>query len=98
MKAMSGPKILIIDDNEITRKLVRVALSVEGYDVVEAGDGRSAMLAVAEHLPDLILQDLILPDIGGIDLLKQLRAHPLTAYIPIIAMSGFQSEMVLAER
>jgi CheY-like chemotaxis protein len=92
------PSILIIDDNAITRKLVRLALGGEGYTVIEAENGRSAINAALEHTPDLVLQDLILPDISGTDLVRELRALPASADIPILAMSGFQSMLGMAEK
>ena len=55
--------ILVVEDNAITRKMMRVALATEGYEVIEAPDGRTALELVARHVPDLIFQDLLLPDI-----------------------------------
>src|SRR5687767_367209 len=95
---MTAPKILVVDDNEITRKLVRLTLASEGYTVVEAEDGASAVQALRNEKPNLILQDMILPDTGGIELVERLRNEPLGAVIPILAFSGFQSEMELAEK
>jgi CheY-like chemotaxis protein len=81
--------VLIVEDNATTRKMLRVVLESEGYRVVEAPDARAALAAVHERLPDLILQDLILPDMSGVELLRQLRAHPGGAAMPILALSGF---------
>src|SRR5712692_4330268 len=86
---MSSPTILIIEDNPITRKMVRVTLQSEGYTVFEAGDGQSALELIAAHPPDMVLQDLLLPDIDGFDLFQRLRALPEGAEIPILAFSGF---------
>jgi PAS domain S-box-containing protein len=98
MSTAAGPaKILVVDDNDITRKLLRVTLSPEGYTVIEASDGATAMRVVRVEQPDLILQDLVLPDMGGIELVQRLRAEPAAADIPILAFSGFQSEMELAD-
>src|SRR5207247_65802 len=85
MKGAPRPRILVVDDNAITRKLVRVTLASEGYSVLEAEDGASAMGMLAREKPDLILQDLVLPDIGGIELVERLRAEPGGAGIPILA-------------
>jgi CheY-like chemotaxis protein len=86
-------RILVVEDNEVTRKMVRVTLQSEGYAVLEAEDGRTALEQVAANHPDLVLQDLKLPDIDGLDLVKRLRALPHGSGIPIIAFSGFQSKM-----
>src|SRR5207237_622362 len=77
---------------------MRITLGAEGYDVFEAEDGMTAKAALTEASPDLILQDLILPDVGGIDLVRWFRAQPAAKDIPIIAVSGFQSELQLAEK
>jgi PAS domain S-box-containing protein len=87
------PTILVVEDNEITRKLVRVTLVGEGYAVLEAPDGRTAVELTRTGHPDLILQDLLLPDVDGFDLLNQLRALPEGAAIPIVAFSGFLSRL-----
>ena len=61
--ATKPPSILIVEDNPVTRKMVRVTLQSEGYTVFEAGDGQSALELMAAHPPDMVLQDLLLPDI-----------------------------------
>lgn len=88
---MSQPTILVVEDNATTRKEVRVALTAEGYAVLEAPDGRTALELMARAAPDLVLQDLLLPDMDGFDLVGQLRALPGSADLPIIALSGFLS-------
>ena len=88
---MKTPSILVIEDNPITRKMVRVALTAEGYALLEAPDGRSALELTGRQFPDLILQDLLLPDVDGFDLVRQLRALPGGAAVPILAISGFLS-------
>jgi PAS domain S-box-containing protein len=85
---MSPAKILVIEDNPLTRKMLRVTLESDGYSVTEAADGRAALAALEAELPALILQDLILPDINGFELVRQLRAIA-GATLPIIALSGF---------
>src|SRR4029077_6085069 len=87
---MTVPTVLIVDDNAITRKVVRVTLTTEGYRVREASDGATAIAEVSREAPALLLQDLFLPDIRGIDLVARLRALPGAANIPILAFSGFQ--------
>ena len=85
----SGPTILVVEDNPTTRKMLRVALQIEGYRVLEAPDGRAALVAFAADRPDLVLQDLILPDMDGLELVRQLRASPGGVDVPILALSGF---------
>src|SRR5438309_10233291 len=85
--------ILVVEDNPITRKLVRVTLEQAGYGVQEASDGRSALARFRERPADLIIQDLVLPDMDGVDLGRQLRAAPKGATVPIIIFSGFLSRI-----
>lgn len=91
--------IMVVDDNPITRKSVRLALQRENYRVAEASDGAAAFAQMHAETPDLVLLDLLLPDIHGADLIVQLRALPGGSDIPILAFSGFVSKMkVLAWR
>lgn len=85
--------IMIVDDNPITRKSVRLALQGENYRVAEAGDGAAALAQMHAEPPDLVLLDLLLPDIHGADLIVQLRALPGGSDTPILAFSGFVSKM-----
>jgi PAS domain S-box-containing protein len=94
---MSSGKILVVEDNPLTRKMLRLTLESEGYGVVEAGDGRSALAAAEQELPALVLQDLILPDMNGFELLRSLRALAGTS-LPILALSGFLNRMEDAPR
>ena len=87
------PTILVVEDNPITRKMLRLALATEGYGVVEAADARAALAAAESALPDLVLQDLILPDMDGLELLRRLRALPGGAELPILALTGFLSRL-----
>ena len=86
-------KILVVEDNEITRKLLRVTLRAASYDMLEAADGRSALALAARERPDLVLQDLKLPDMDGVDLVRQLRELPGCGDVPVLAVSGFISRM-----
>ncbi len=83
-----GAKILYIEDNEANRMLVRRILFVEDYDVVEAADGPTGIDLAREHLPDLILMDMNLPDVDGYELTRRIRNIPELQHIPIIAMTA----------
>jgi len=80
--------ILIVEDNEKNLKLVRDVLQVKGYATIEAGTGEDGIRLAQEHKPDLILMDIQLPGINGIEALKALRADPATAAIPAIAVTA----------
>ncbi len=86
---MTRPTVLVVEDNELARKLVRVTLEPEGYTVLECESARGALERVAEAPPDLILQDLVLPDLNGLELVHALRALPGGANLPILALTGF---------
>lgn len=75
------------------RKVIRVLLQREGYAVLEAGDGHSALQLQSAHAPDLILTELALPDISGVELARRLRAQSGGAGVPIIALSDPQRDV-----
>jgi diguanylate cyclase (GGDEF)-like protein len=81
-------KVLVVEDNPISRKLTRVALEADGFAVTEAQDGQSAIACVEGDLPDLILQDILLPDIDGFDLVARLHRVPGAEKLPILALTG----------
>ena len=87
---MSVPSILVVEDNATARKLFRVALEAEGYRVLEAGDGRQALALARLNTLDLVLTDLVLPDLDGLSLAQELRALPYGNALPIVAVSGFR--------
>jgi len=89
---MTGLRILVVEDNPLTRKMLRITLETDGYSVTEAGDGRSALAALEQGVPALVLQDLILPDMNGFELIRQLRSRGGSG-IPILALSGFLSRV-----
>lgn len=88
-----APVVLVVEDNPVTRKMLRLTLESEQYVVVEAGDARAALEAAGARLPGLILQDLILPDMNGFELVAELRRLPGAAELPILALSGFRGEI-----
>ena len=81
--------VLIVDDNEKNVKLVRDVLRFVGFRTLEAGSGGEAISLATEHLPDVILMDLRLPDMDGTDALRSLKGAAPTASIPIVALTAF---------
>jgi len=90
---MTAPRVLVVEDNPVTRKLIRITLASVGCTVVEAPDGRTALALLRERPVDLILQDLLLPDMDGVALIREIRALPHGADVPILVVSGFLSRM-----
>jgi len=84
----AGRLILIVEDNEKNLKLARDVLRFNGFRTVEATSGEDALLMAREHLPDLVLMDIALPGIDGVEAARQLRAAPETAAIPIVALTA----------
>jgi two-component system cell cycle response regulator DivK len=80
--------ILIVEDNPKNLKLVRDTLQVKGYRTIEAGTGEEGVQLAREQLPALVLMDIQLPGISGIEAFRQLRADPTTRTIPIIAVTA----------
>ncbi len=81
--------ILNVEDNEFNRKIVRHLLARTSYRLIEAGDGEAGVAAAREMRPDLVIMDIQLPKLSGLDATRQLRADPSTAAIPIVAITSF---------
>ncbi len=81
-------KILYIEDNPQNMRLVRKMLSVADYDMVEAIDGTSGVKIADIECPDLILMDINLPDIDGIEATRRIKANPKLKHIPVIALTA----------
>ncbi len=86
---MSAKTILYVEDNELNRKIVRDLLKRTTYHLIEAHDGEAAVTTALEKRPDLILMDIQLPKMSGLDATRKLRAEAATASIPIIAITSF---------
>jgi two-component system cell cycle response regulator DivK len=86
---MSGKNILYVEDNELNRKIVRDLLRRTRYRLLEAADGEAGVAMAREERPDLILVDVQLPKMSGIDVMRTLRSEPETASTPIIAITSF---------
>jgi len=80
--------VLIVEDNEKNLKLVRDVLQVKGYATLEATSAEDGIRIANERRPDLVLMDIQLPGMNGIDALRVLRADPVTAAIPVIAVTA----------
>ena len=83
-----GAQILVVEDNEKNMKLFRDVLHASGYRTLEAATGERAVELVFEHRPDLVLMDIQLPDIDGIEALSRLRADDRTASVPVLALTA----------
>lgn len=86
---MSAPRVLIVDDNVMNIALAQVVLLAEQFEVETAAGGVEAMQKVASFRPDLILMDIQMPGIDGIELTQALKADPATTHIRIVAFTAF---------
>jgi CheY-like chemotaxis protein len=85
---MANELILIVEDNEKNRKLARDVLAYRGYRIAEAETGEDGVRLAGELLPDLVLMDIALPGMNGIEALRQLRTSPTTRNIPVMAVTA----------
>ena len=80
--------ILIIEDSRFLQLVIERALVKAGYRVLKTSDGEDGLRVARENLPDLILLDMMLPKVGGVNVLRALKKNALTANIPVIVLSG----------
>jgi two-component system cell cycle response regulator DivK len=86
---MSGKTVLYVEDNEYNLKMVRQLLAHTSYRLIEATDGEMGVVTALKEMPDLILMDIQLPKLSGLDATRRLRADPQTADVPIIVITSF---------
>jgi excisionase family DNA binding protein len=92
-----GPLVLIVDDDERVREYVRVNLEAEGYVVREAASAAEGLAALGEQSPDLILLDVMMPQVDGWEMLQQIHEHTGVGAIPVVMFSGKVDERSAAE-
>src|SRR5947209_5828754 len=84
----SPPRILIVDDNEMNRDILVTRLATQGYELLQAADGEEALAAAVEHLPDLILLDVMMPKLDGMEVCRRLKADASMPFMPIILVTA----------
>jgi len=93
-------KALVIDDSKFQRAAIQRALVRAGHDVTTAGDGEEGLRAASSSQPDLIILDMLLPKVSGIDVLRTLRREAKTRAVPVIVLTGLSEknkEKLIAE-
>ncbi|MCA9657484.1 MAG: response regulator [Myxococcales bacterium] len=85
---MSAPRILVVDDEQSLRRLIDRYLTMQGYDVVCASDGNEALAEVERRVPDLIITDVMMPNLDGWDLVQKLRTKADLLFVPIIYVTA----------
>jgi CheY-like chemotaxis protein len=89
---MTRGKILIVEDDPDTMKFVSTLLRASGYEVHQASYPLQAFFSVVRHPPDLILADIQMPVMNGLDMIRQLKAHGETQHIPVVVVTGSEAE------
>ena len=86
---MSSKTVLIVEDNELNMKLFHDLLEAQGYETLQTREGLQALSLAREHRPDLILMDIQLPEISGLEVTKWLKEDDELSHIPVIAVTAF---------
>ena len=89
MRRSASKKVLVVEDNELNMKLFNDLLEANGYEVIQTRDGLSALDLARLHRPDLILMDIQLPEVSGIEVTKWLKEDDELRVIPVIAVTAF---------
>ena len=89
--------ILVIEDYSDTRELLSSLLRLKGYEVIQAENGKEGLLTASEKHPDLILMDLALPEMDGVEATRRIHEVPKLSQIPIFAVSAYATEEVKAD-
>lgn len=87
--AHARKRVLVVEDNPLNMKLFAAMIAAEGYEVLEAGDGRKGLETAQRQHPDLIILDIQLPGMSGLEVIRNLKADAATHDIPIIATTAF---------
>jgi DNA-binding response OmpR family regulator len=82
------PRILIVDDHETNRDILATRLGMHGYELLQAADGEEALASAREHLPDLILLDVMMPKVDGIEVCRRLKGDTTLPFMPIILVTA----------
>jgi DNA-binding response OmpR family regulator len=85
---VSATRVLVVEDDPSVRGLLHTLLSAEGYEVSTASDGLAGLVKATASKPELVLLDLMMPDLGGVRVLEELRDDPELADIPVIVVTG----------
>lgn len=97
MEESKAPKILVVDDEPDVTRMLEFRLEKEGFDVTSCGDGRTAIDLAQELKPDLVILDIMMPMIDGIEVLRQIRAHRITSRIPVIMLTAKTTGVTIEE-
>ena len=86
---VSSKTVLVVEDNELNMKLFEDLLQTQGYRVLSAAHGLDALNLVRQHRPDLVIMDIQLPEISGLEITQVMKGDPALRHIPVIAVTAF---------
>jgi len=86
---MAGAKILLVDDNQLNRELAKEILEIAEHQVIEAVNGKECIEKVRQTKPDIILLDIELPDMSGLEVIKVIKKDPEIKSVPVVAFTGY---------
>lgn len=89
--------VLLVEDNDFIRKMYQFKLAKSGIEVNEAPDGESAIKAIKEHKPDVVLLDIMMPGMSGIDVLKQLKKDKMVPDLPVLVLTNVMNQQSINE-
>lgn len=90
-------KVLIVDDDRLTRVTLQRGVILAGYDVIVASNGQEAMQKIQEVTPDLVVIDLVMPDMNGFETCRRIRSNEQTKKTPVIVITGLQGQADIDE-
>lgn len=91
MTAHPPAQLLVVDDDPLSRRLVQGLLAPEGYDVAQASDGNEALVLLGQRPFDLVLADVLMPGMDGLELCRRMRAHPVHRMLPVLLITSLES-------
>ena len=89
-------RVLIVEDDANLRIVIRMVLERAGYEISEARHGVAALESIAEEMPDLVIADMTMPVMGGVELIDRIQSNPATASLPIVLLSGLQVDSAVS--
>jgi CheY-like chemotaxis protein len=95
--SLPASRVLVVEDDRFLRRACTISLRQRGFDVVEAVDGQEGLRLAREQAPALVLLDMLMPRMSGIDVLRALRADPATLALPVLILSNSSREQDLAD-
>lgn len=89
--------VLLVEDNDFIRNMYQLKLAKADFEVIEAVDGAMALSKIKEHQPDVVLLDLMMPNVSGIEVLKELKKQGITPKLPVVVLTNVMDQQTIDE-